>query len=132
MSAHEVVRAFITDPVLQKRLAKYLVLQCFRNSRLEDLHAGISPSSACGDYSDVHVTSPYGSIPWAKASRFNDDEMKDLMVDVVNRTYRFIRILFDENTGPALLFQLAEHDPLPRWNEPTLPDNGEPKARSKV
>ena len=87
MSAHEAVRAFITDPVLQKRLAKYLVLQCFRNSRLEDLHAGISPSSACGDYSDVHVTSPYGSIPWAKASRFNDDEMKDLMVDVVNRTY---------------------------------------------
>ena len=132
MSASKVVREFIGDPVLHKRLAKYLVLQCFRNSRLEDLHAGISPSSAGGDYSDVHVTSPYGSIPWAKASRFNDDEMKDLMVDVFNRTYRFIRVLFDENTGPALLFQLAEHDPLPRWNEPTLSDNGEPKERSKV
>ena len=132
MRAHEAVRAFIRDPVLQKRLAKYLVLQCFRNSRLEDLHAGISPSSACGDYSDVYVTSPYGSIPWAKASRFNDDEMKDLMVDVVNRTYSFIRILFDENTRPALLFQLAKDDPLPHWNEPTLPDNGELKARSEI
>jgi hypothetical protein len=40
MSAHDAVRAFVTDPVLQKRLAKYLVLQCFRNSALEDLHAG--------------------------------------------------------------------------------------------
>src|SRR5215471_18741314 len=120
MSAHEPVRAFITDPVLQKRLAKYLVLRCFRNSLLEDLHAGISPSSASGDYSDVHVSSPYGSIPWAEASRFNDDEMKDLMVDVVNRTYRFIRTFFDENAGAALLFQLAERDPLPQWNEPML------------
>src|SRR6516165_5930839 len=39
------VRAFITDPVLQKRLAKYLVQRCFRNSALEDLHAGTAPDS---------------------------------------------------------------------------------------
>jgi hypothetical protein len=51
MNSHDEVRAFITDPVLQQRLAKYMVLQCFRNSMLEDLHAGISPSSASGDYS---------------------------------------------------------------------------------
>jgi len=95
MSAHDAVRAFVTDPVLQKRLAKYMVLQCFRNSRLEDLHAGISPSSATGDYSDVQVSSPYGTIPWAEVSRFNDDEMKALMIDVVNRTYRFLHTLFD-------------------------------------
>ena len=121
MNDHGAVRAFITDPVLQKRLAKYLVLQCFRNSALEDLHAGTSPSSAAGDYSDVHVASPYGTIPWQKVSRFNDDEMKHLMIDVVNRTYRFIHTLFDENTGGALLFLLAERDPLPRWADPVLP-----------
>ena len=40
MSVHDEVRAFITDPALQRRLAKYMVLQCFRNSMLEDLHAG--------------------------------------------------------------------------------------------
>ena len=40
-----VVRAFIADPVLQKRLAKYLVQRCFRNSALEDLHAGTAPES---------------------------------------------------------------------------------------
>ncbi|MCC6392070.1 MAG: hypothetical protein IT167_15830 [Bryobacterales bacterium] len=127
MSADEAARAFITDPVLQKRLAKYLVLQCFRNSRLEDLHAGISPSSASGDYSDVEVRSPYGPIPWPEVSRFNDDEMKDLMIDVVNRTYQFIHTLFDENTGAWLLHQLAERDPLPRWNEPTLKEDTQPK-----
>jgi hypothetical protein len=39
---------------------------------VEDLHAGISPSSAAGDYSDVMINSPYGAIPWTEVSRFND------------------------------------------------------------
>jgi len=127
MGAHREVRAFITDPVLQQRLAKYMVLECFRNSMLEDLHAGISPSSASGDYSDVNVSSPYGVIPWPKVSRLNDDEMKRLMIDVVNRAYRFIHTLFDENTGGELLFRLAERDPLPQWSEPALgtPEHGD-------
>ena len=120
MSAENEVRALIRDPVLQQRLAKYMVLQCFRNSMLEDLHAGTSPSSAAGDYSDVTVSSPYGVIPWPKVSRLNDDEMKRLMIDVVDRAYRFIHTLFDESAGGQLLLLLAEHDPLPRWNEPTL------------
>ena len=68
------------NPVLQQRLAKYLVLQCVRNSHLEDLHAGIAPSSATGDYADVTVTTPFGSIPWPRVSRFNDEEMKQLMM----------------------------------------------------
>ncbi len=51
LNAREEIRAFMTDPVLQQRLAKYLVLQCFRNSTLEDLHAGIPPPSASGDFS---------------------------------------------------------------------------------
>jgi ligand-binding SRPBCC domain-containing protein len=91
-----------------------MVLQCFRNSMLEDLHAGTSPSSAAGDYSDVTVSSPFGVIPWAKVSRLNDDEMKRLMIDVVDRAYRFIHTLFDETAGGQLLLLLAEHDPLPR------------------
>ena len=120
MNSHDEVRAFITDPVLQQRLAKYMVLQCFRNSMLEDLHTGISPSSASGDYSDVTVSSPYGVIPWPKVSRLNDDEMKRLMIDVVDRSYLFIHTLFDENTGGQILLRLAESDPLPLWNKPTL------------
>ena len=120
MNSHNEVRAFITDPVLQQRLAKYMVLQCFRNSMLEDLHTGISPSSASGDYSDVTVSSPYGVIPWPKVSRLNDDEMKRLMIDVVDRSYLFIHTLFDENTGGQILLRLAESDPIPLWNKPTL------------
>jgi len=120
MYSHDEVRAFITDPVLQQRLAKYMVLQCFRNSMLEDLHAGISPSSASGDYSDVTVSSPYGVTPWPKVSRLNDQEMKSLMIDVVDRAYLFIHTLFDENTGGQILSRLAESDPLPLWNKPTL------------
>jgi hypothetical protein len=128
--AREEVRAFITDPVLQQRLAKYLVLQCFRNSMLEDLHAGIAPPSASGNYSDVTVSSPYGAIPWPKVSRLNDDKMKRLMIDVVDRTYRFIHTLFDENTGGELLLRLARRDPLPQWNEPNLLSGDPAKPRT--
>jgi hypothetical protein len=109
--------AIPANPVLQQRLAKYLVLQCVRNSQLEDLHAGIAPSSATGDYADVTVTSPFGSIPWPRVSRFNDEEMKQLMIDVVDRTDQFLHTLFDD-TGGELLGWLAEHDPAPKWNVP--------------
>ena len=87
---------------------------------LEDLHAGITPSSASGDYSDVTVSSLYGVIPWPKVSRLNDEEMKHLMIDVVDRAYRFIHKLFDESTGGQLLVSLAERDPLPLSNKTTL------------
>jgi hypothetical protein len=110
--------AIRANPVLQPRLAKYLVLQCVRHSQLEDLHAGIAPSSATGDDADVTVTSPFGSIPWPRVSRFNDEEMKQLMIDVVDRTYQFLNTLFDEHTGSELLGWLTEHDPVPQWNAP--------------
>ena len=44
-------------------MALCLVNACVRNS-LEDLHAGIFPSSESGDFTDVKVVSPYGEIPW--------------------------------------------------------------------
>ena len=57
------VKLLVTDPRLQQRLAKYIVEHCFRNSELENLHAGRVPDSKIGDYSEVFVTTPYGSIP---------------------------------------------------------------------
>jgi hypothetical protein len=105
---------------------------------LEDLHAGLSPSSASGDYSDVSVSSPYGVIPWPKVSRLNDDEMKRLMIDVVDRAYRFIHTLFNEGTGGELLIFLAQRDPLPQWKIPSSdwrsvrPENGFVISRSPV
>ena len=114
----DAIRVLITDPVLQKRLAKYLVHRCFRNSVLEDLHAGIAPDSKVGDYSEVLVSTPFGEIPWPKLSRFDDEQMKALMIDVVQKTYGFIQELFDEENGGDLLLRLAARDPLPRWEDP--------------
>ena len=114
----KLVKALIADPVLQQRLAKYLVLQCFRNSVLEDLHAGIIPDSKSGDHTDVAVHTPFGEIPWDQLSRISDDEMKVLMQDVVKHTYHFIQELFDEERGGELLLKLAERDPAPHWDNP--------------
>ena len=60
----ETAREISTDPEVLKRLAKYLAQQCFRNTVLEDLHAGITPDSQTGDYTDVVARSRYGEIPW--------------------------------------------------------------------
>jgi hypothetical protein len=46
--------------------------------------------------------------------------MKALMIDVVNKTYRTLKVLFDSRLGGELLNGLAQRDPLPRWSEPTL------------
>lgn len=118
MNKNDDLKVFITDPVLQQRLAKHLVLKCFRNSILEDFHAGKVPDSQCGDYSDVVVHTPYGEIPWNELSRINDAEMKLLMQDVVNHTYHLIQELFDEERGGELLLKLAVRDPAPEWDDP--------------
>ncbi len=117
-SKDDLIRAFVTDPVIQQRISKHLVLTCFRNSKLEDLHAGKVPASKTGDYSDVFVSTPFGQIPWNELSRFNDAEMKVLMTDVVNRAYCFVQELFDEDRGGNLLLQLAAKDSVPSWDNP--------------
>jgi hypothetical protein len=72
------------------KFAKLLAFYCVRNSYLEELHAGIFPSSKAGDYSDVKVISPYGEIAWNRVGRISDEEMKPLMEDIVNRLYTFL------------------------------------------
>jgi hypothetical protein len=114
----DAVKALIADPQMQKRLAKHIALRCFRNSLLEDFHTGKVPRSNTGDYSDVVVKTPFGEIPWKNLSRFDEDEMKILMVDVVNNTYHLIQELFDEERGGELLLKLAEKDPAPNWDDP--------------
>jgi hypothetical protein len=69
------------NPVVRKRLAKLMASHCFRNSMLEDFHAGTVPSSRSADYSDVKVVTPYGEIRWNDLSRISDKEMKGLMTD---------------------------------------------------
>jgi len=106
------------NPQVLKRLAKYMAQQCFRNTVLEDFHAGITPDSEAGDYSDVMVKTPAGDIPWSKLSHLSDEEMKIPMIDVINRTYLLLRTLFDEKVGSYLIRTLSQKDLVPRWNDP--------------
>lgn len=108
----------LKDETKRKRLAKVIALQCFRNTKLEDLHSGIGPSSKTGDYSDVKVVTPYSDIPWEHLSRFGDEEMKELMIDVVNHTYTFLCMLADDGFAKKLEDMLEEHDFQAEWNEP--------------
>ena len=73
-----------------KRLTLSLVETCFRNTMLEDLHAGRTPRSAAGDYSDVVVLTPDGEIPWTEVSRISDEEMKTLMIECVDRVFTWL------------------------------------------
>lgn len=118
MNIDDAATALVADPLLQKRLAKYVAMRCFRNSVLEDLHSGTVPASKTGDYTDVVVKTPFGEIPWNNLSRLDDVEMKALMTDVVEKTYRFIQELFDEQRGGELLVKLAKRDSVPHWKDP--------------
>jgi hypothetical protein len=104
--------------VLRGRLAKLMALECFRNSELENLHAGKFPSSKTGDYSDVKVVSPYGEIAWNDLGRLSDDEMKVLMIDVVNHCDKFLHDLFVDAGGEAVIEGRKERDPVPKWYDP--------------
>lgn len=117
------IKQLKTNPQLQNRLAKYMALTCFRNTELENLHAGTSPSSATGDFSDVKVVSPYGEIPWTEVSRFDDDEMKKLMQDVVWRCYVFLKQLFDADQSKKLIRLLELRDLASTWDDPFPPDH---------
>lgn len=90
--------------------AKVLTEVCFRNSLLENLHSGTSPGSAAGDYSDVRVVTPYGEIPWTEVSRLSDEEMKALMIDVVDRVFTFLQ------HSDVLTYAPGSQ----RWREPQL------------
>jgi hypothetical protein len=78
-----------------RRLAGAMAVLCVRNTCIEDIHAGIEPHSAAGDFSDVKVVTPVGEIPWTRLSRINNDEMRALMKQLVDRIYTVLLRLDD-------------------------------------
>ena len=71
-------------------MAKTLAMMCVRNTGLEDLHAGIVPTTHTGDYSDVRVIDADGrEIGWNEASHLDNGQMRDLMREIVSRLYTF-------------------------------------------
>lgn len=91
------------NPVILKRLAKFLVQQCFRNTVIEDYHAGYGPGPGR-----------------SKTDRITDAEMKALMIEAVNKTHSFLWALFRDDIGPSLLADFGMVDPVAYWDEPVL------------
>jgi len=114
-------------------VATMLAFYCVRNSSLEDLHAGIFPSSQTGDYTDVKVVSPYGEIAWNRLGRISDEEMHRLSEDVVNRLYTFLFYLLTSGEPDRGM-------PLPKqWSPPHIeasiavmwPEGRDPASNAK-
>jgi hypothetical protein len=85
------------NATLRKHLAKLMARECFRASKkLENMHTA-------------------GSI--------GQDDMKELMIEVVNRTYLYLSVIFSSNAMPEIIGHLEEHDPVPKWDEPEMPDD---------
>src|SRR5215475_9191758 len=96
------------------KVATMLAFHGVRNSYLEDLHAGIFPSSHTGDYTDVKVVSPYGEIAWNRLGRISDEEMQRLTEDIVHRLYTFLFSLLSSGE-PDRGMPLPKH-----WSPPHL------------
>ena len=81
---------------------------------------GPFPDSGSGDFSDCRREDSVRRDPWSGLSRLSDVEMKLVMRDAVNKTYRFLRRLFDERVGGELILRLAERDLVPQWDDPEV------------
>ncbi len=106
------------DRLLAALLAKAIAALCVRNTFLEDLHAGVTPSSRSGDNTDVKVVTPYGEIPWSGVSRISDEEMKRLMKEIVDKLYTFLCHQDDPEFLRAFLARGRLYTA--RWDEPRL------------
>ena len=100
------------------KLAKIMAMLCVRNTQLETLHAGLTPITRTGDYSDVVVLDADGRrIPWTEVSRFDEDEMRALMRDIVNRLYTFHLYADDPKLQAQLERWMGVAD---KWDEPEI------------
>ncbi len=101
-------------------LAKAMAMMCVRNTKLENLHAGLVPVTKTGDYSDVIVLDAEGrKIPWPEVSHIDDDQMRELMKDVVNRLYTF-QMRIDDPEFQAWIDRWAAV--AGKWDDPELDD----------
>ena len=100
------------------KLAKTMAMLCVRNTHLETIHAGKTPVTRTGEWTDVTVVDADGNrIPWNDVSRITDDEMRDLMRDIVNRLYTF-HLCADE---PGLQAEIERWMAVAgQWDEPEI------------
>jgi hypothetical protein len=106
----------------QGEFAKIMTAACVRRGYLEKLHAGITPVTRTGDYSDVKVIDAEGrKIPWNQVSRINQNEMKTLIIGVVNRIHTFLARTLFSTTEDKAFQQALDRAATPwtkAWDEP--------------
>ena len=111
-----------SEKTSQGDFAKIMAAACVRRGFLEKLHAGFTPVTHKGDYSDVKVIDAEGrEIHWNQVSRINQEEMKMLMTGVVNRIFTFLsRTLFSPTEDKAFHHALdrAAAPWIKGWEEP--------------
>lgn len=106
-------------------LAKTMAMMCVRNTNLEDVHAGVVPVTKAEDFSDVTVIDAEGrKIPWPEVSHFDDNAMRDLMRQIVNRLYTF-QLKTDDPQFQRMMDRWAAV--ARKWDEPEL-DGSFPQA----
>ena len=100
------------------KLAKIMAMLCVRNTQLEMLHAGLGPITRTGDYSDVFVVDADGRrILWSEVSRIDEDEIRQLMQEIVNRLYTF----YLEADDPKLQATIERWmGAATKWDEPDI------------
>ena len=70
-------------------MAKLMALMCVEDSKLGKL--GLCPVTRTGDYSDVVVVDADGRIiPWQRVARFDADEMRQTMREIVDKLYTYL------------------------------------------
>jgi len=107
-----------TEKLIAAKLAKTMAMLCVRNTHLETIHAGKTPVTRTGEWTDVTVVDADGNrIPWNDVSHITDDEMRDLMRDIVNRLYTF-HLCADE---PGLQAEIERWMAVAgQWDEPEI------------
>jgi len=79
------------NEVVRKRLAKKIVRECFRDGVFEDFHH--------------------------RHPELDNDEVKAIMIDAVNRTYVLLSKLSNA-MGDMIVETLKERDEVPSWRDP--------------
>ena len=99
-------------------LAKAMAVMCVRNTILEDIHDGIHPVTHTGDFSDVVVIDANGRrIPWTRVAHIEQDQMRELMRQIVNRLYTVNLNAGDMDFLGMLDWAAMEAG---KWDEPEL------------
>ena len=106
------------EQALIASISKSMAMICVRNTMLEDLHAGIEPTSRTGDFTDVMVIDANGrEMAWPEVSRIGEQEMGRMMRQVVYRLYTF-QARADDLHFLAMMDRGL--DEAWRWDEPEL------------